>query len=108
MSDRGMMKWAPYKSLVEQSECLEEMRYKKNKIEKPILSIDQKEKINAILAHYHGQTLLFEYFNDGYIYKISTTIKSIDKYRKVLILPEGEMPFSSIVNITDTGSCDLF
>ena len=108
MSDRGMMKWAPYKSLVEQAECLEEMRYKKNKVEKPILSVDRKEKINAILKQYHGQTLIFTFFNDGYIYKISTTIKSIDVYRKILVLPEGEMQFSAIVDIEDSGSCELF
>ena len=31
MSDRGMKKWAPFSSLIEQSTCLEEMRYQKNK-----------------------------------------------------------------------------
>ena len=37
MSDRGMKKWAPFSSLIEQSTCLEEMRYQKNKIEKPLI-----------------------------------------------------------------------
>lgn len=108
MTDRGMMKWAPYKSLVEQAECLEELRYKRNKVDKPILCTDQMVKINAILEHYRGQTLKFVFYNDGYIYQISTTIKSIDKYRKVLILPEGELAFSNIIDIIDSGCCELY
>ena len=42
MSDRGMMKWAPYRSLVEQSEFLEQMRYQKNKKDRPTLTEDRK------------------------------------------------------------------
>lgn len=108
MSDRGMMKWAPYKSLVEQATCLEEMRYKKNKVSKPVLTFDKMSKINAILAQYHGQTLIFKFYEDGYIYEISTTIKRIEKERKMVILPEGELPFNSIIDITDNSVCELW
>ena len=31
MNDRGMVKWMPYQSLVEQSSFLARMRYEKNK-----------------------------------------------------------------------------
>ena len=36
MSDRGMKKWAPFASLIEQSEFLEQMHYEKNKIAIPL------------------------------------------------------------------------
>ena len=47
-----MKKWAPYSSLIEQATCLEEMKYQRNKIAKPILTDDQKEKINFVLQSY--------------------------------------------------------
>ena len=55
MSDRGMKKWAPFSSLIEQSTCLEKMRFEKNKIEKPKISNERAEKINAILSNYKGE-----------------------------------------------------
>ena len=37
MADRGMKKWLPFASLVEQGEYLSKMMYEKYKIEKPIV-----------------------------------------------------------------------
>lgn len=99
MSNRGMVKFAPFKSLIEQAECLQQMRYKKNKISRPIISQDQKAKINAILSDYHGETLKFTFFNDGYLYEFSKPIKKIDLDKKVLVFEEGELRFIDIVDI---------
>lgn len=99
MSDRGMKKWAPYSSLIEQSTCLEKMRYQKNKIEKPILSEDEIEHINQILTSYNGEDVEISYFFDGYIYTIVTKIKRIDIYNKKLIFKDGYLPFDAILNI---------
>ena len=46
MSERGIKKWAPYKSLPEHDPKIIEMRKNRNKIEKPTLSDDEIEKIN--------------------------------------------------------------
>ena len=78
MSDRGMKKWAPFSSLIEQSTCLEEMRYQKNKIEKPLISIEKAREINEILTNYHGQELLITYQSSVFqiwIKRVSTHIK---------------------------------
>lgn len=99
MSDRGMKKYAPYSSLIEQSSCLEKMRYKKNKIEKPTISNEEAEKINFILTNYNNEDVVITYFYDGYIYLIETKIKRIDKYNRMLILNNGKLPFSSIIKI---------
>ena len=78
MSNRGMKKWAPFSSLIEQATCLEQMKYQRNKIERPILTEDRKEKINYVLQSYEkGQIVKIEFFNDGYLYYINTTIKNI-------------------------------
>lgn len=99
MSDRGMKKWAPFSSLIEQSTCLEKMRYEKNKIDKPLISNERAEKINSILVNYKGQEVEIEYFFDGYLYSITTKIKRIDKEFKKLILPNGTLAFKDIIDI---------
>ena len=99
MSERGMKKWAPFASLIEQSTCLEKMRYERNKIEKPKISSDKAREINMILANYHGEDLKIKYFYDGYLYVVSTKIIRIDKAQKILITESGSLPLNSIIDI---------
>jgi len=100
MSDRGMKKWAPFSSLIEQATCLEQMKYQRNKIEKPILSDDQKEKIEYVLQTYKkGQTVKIKFYNDGYLYEIKTQIKRIDLENRCLILTNGKLRFENIIDI---------
>ena len=100
MSDRGMKKWAPYSSLIEQATCLEEMKYQRNKIAKPILTEDQMEKINFVLQSYKkGQYVNIKFYNDGYLYIINTTIKRIDLENRKLILENGKLDLSNIIDI---------
>ena len=103
MSDRGMKKWAPFSSLIEQATCLEEMKYQRNKISKPVLTEDQKEKINYVLQSYKkGQIIKIKFFHDGYLYEINTTIKRIDIENRLLVLENGKLDFSNLIDI-DTG-----
>ena len=105
MSDRGMKKWAPYSSLIEQATCLEEMKYQRNKIPKPILTEDQKEKINYVLQSYQkGQIVKIKFFNDGYLYFISSSIRRIDLENRKLILEQGKLDFANIIDIEIEGS----
>ena len=99
MSDRGMMKWAPYRSLVEQSEFLEQMRYQKNKKPRPTITDDQAEEINRVLQNYKGEIVSITYYSDGYTYLIKTKIKKIDVENQQLILPEGKLKFRDVVKI---------
>ena len=52
MSDRGMKKWAPYKSLPEQDPHLINTKKNKTKIDKPLISSEEAEVINEILSNY--------------------------------------------------------
>ncbi len=100
-----MKKWAPYSSLIEQATCLEEMKYQRNKIPKPILTEDQKEKINYVLQSYQkGQIVKIKFFNDGYLYFISSTIRRIDLENRKLILEQGKLDFANIIDIEIEGS----
>lgn len=100
MSDRGMKKWAPFSSLIEQATCLEEMKYQRNKIDKPVLTDDQMEKINYVLQTYQkGQTVKIKFYNDGYLYFVETQIKRIDLENRQLILTNGKLRFENILDI---------
>lgn len=87
MSDRGMKKWAPYKSLIEHDPAINKMKKDNEKISKPRLSGDEAEEINEILQNYSGETLLITVFKNGELIKIETEIKKIDPYEHKLILP---------------------
>ena len=100
MSERGMKKWAPYSSLIEQATCLEEMKYKRNKIEKPVLEDDQIEKINYILSNIkRGQSLKIKFFYDGYFYNIESVFKRVDVENHQLILEDGKLNLSQLIDI---------
>ena len=86
MSDRGIKKWAPYKSLTEQDFTLKEHKEKEEKIEKPTISAEFAEEINNILVNYSGETLEIGYYKNGKILKVISKVKTIDPYERKLIL----------------------
>ena len=101
MSERGMKKWAPFSSLIEQSTCLEKMRYERNKIDKPSISSDRANKINAILTNYRGQEIKIKYYYDGYLFEIKTTIIKIESTQRALVTSKGIIPLSNIIDVID-------
>ena len=99
-SDRGMMKWMPYKSLVEQSTVLAKMLYEKRKTPRPQISSDRAEEINEILTTYNGETLLFTIYENGKIVSFTDTISTIDVLNKKLILSSRKnILFKNILDI---------
>ena len=86
MSGRGMKKWAPYKSLKEQWETLDNVHQEEEKVVKPTISNEEAESINEILTNYHGQELTIIYFRNGKILEEKSTIKKIDAFEKKIYL----------------------
>ena len=86
MSDRGMKKWAPYKTLQEQWSTLDRLYESEEKVEKPRISNEEAEEINEKLVNYHGQELEIFYYKNGRILKEKSTIKKIDAFERKLIL----------------------
>lgn len=100
MSDRGIKKWAPYKSLVEQGYSLNKLSEDNKKIEKPKLSNEAAEEINLILCKYNGEEVIVGYYRNGEIKSITTQIKRIDVLEKRLILPnKSSIKFSELVSL---------
>ena len=87
MSERGMKKWAPYKSLIEQEKYLKKASVDNEKQARPQISSDEAEIINEILVNYHGEELLISYWRNEKINTISTILVKIDVENKKIVLP---------------------
>ena len=100
MSDRGMKKWAPYKSLNEQEDYLKKLHNKQEKVERPSISSDESDNINEILVNYHGEELLIEYWRNEKINTVSSTLSKIDPVNKKIVLPlRKTIYFSELIRI---------
>ena len=88
MSERGMKKWAPYKSLNEQENYLSKLHKDNEKVEKPRISSDAAEEINGILVNYQGEELIITFYRNNKIQSITSIIKKIDADNKKIVLPD--------------------
>ena len=100
MSERGMKKWAPYKSLNEQEDYLKKLHNKQEKVERPSISSDEADNINEILVNYHGEELLIEYWRNDKLYAVSSILSKIDPINKKIVLPlRKTIYFSELIRI---------
>ena len=80
MSERGMKKWAPYKSLVEQEKYL--------------------KKASQNNVNYHGEELEISYWRNEKINTISSILVKIDPENKKIVLPERKtIYFKELISI---------
>lgn len=77
---RGMVKWAPFATLPEQFEAVQQHIIDQNKIDRPILSDDQLNELNIQLHQaLHANTpVSIEYYKNGWLEYITLEIKNID------------------------------
>ena len=100
MSERGMKKWAPYKSLIEQEKYLKKAKSDNNKQVRPQISSDEAEIINEILTNYQGEELLITYWRNEKINTVSSILKKIDVDNKKIVLPERRtIYFAELINL---------
>ena len=99
--DRGMKKWAPYKSLDSQADFLMKMAYEKGKKAKPLLMEDEMQRIDGILASYHGQNIEVSYYENGYIHKIVGTISEISRTFMFLVVGGTRVDLRNLVGLKE-------
>ena len=104
MSDRGMKKWAPYKTLKEQWTTLDELETKIQVSTQPELSEDKMEEINELLVNYYGQVVEVSFYKRGFICKEKSAIKKIDTYERKLYLSNGKTV--SLLDLVDLKNID--
>ena len=101
MSERGIKKWAPYKSLLEQEKYLKKLHEDNQKVERPLISEDEAQEINEILVNYQGEELEITYWRSERINTIISVIKKIDPNNKKIVLPERRaIYFNELVSLT--------
>jgi hypothetical protein len=86
MSDRGMKKWAPYASLIEQKGTISTMKNKRGQFKKPLLSQDMANDINAVLLIAKNKDVIVDYFFEGNKYQVSgiVTKMNFDRSKSVV------------------------
>jgi hypothetical protein len=99
MSDRGMKKWAPYASLIEQKGTISKMKKHREQVIKPQLSQDMANEINACLLRAKDQIFVIEYFFEGSKHRISGLVTRINYDQKWLMINEFKLSFVLILSI---------
>ncbi|HCY7803782.1 TPA: YolD-like family protein [Staphylococcus aureus] len=77
---RGMIKWAPFATLPEQFETIQQYIIDQNKITRPVLSDDQLAELNIRLheALQYAQPVEVKFYNNGFVDLVRLTIYRID------------------------------
>lgn len=101
LRDRGMVKWAPYKSLPEQEDYLEKMEEEKNKVDKPLLSDDELIELDTKLSTYNrGSPISIEYYDYGFIKTVDDYLDYIDTINKRIVLKNRmSIPVSNVLSL---------
>jgi hypothetical protein len=99
MSDRGMKKWAPYASLIEQKGTISKMKKHREQVKKPQLSQDMANEINACLLRAKDQNVVIDYFFEGSKHRIFGLVTKINYDQKWLMINEFKLSFVLILSI---------
>lgn len=99
MKDRGMMKWAPYKSLNQQGDYLTKMAYERGKTPRPLHSEEKAASINDILVHYDGGLVSLRYYDNGYVREITANLNKVDPVCRYLFIADMRIAFRDIVDL---------
>lgn len=101
LRDRGMVKWAPYKSLPEQEDYLEKMEEEKNKVDKPLLSDDELIELDTKLSTYNrGDPISIKYYDYGFIKTVDDYLDYIDTINKRIVLKNRmSIPVSNVLSL---------
>ncbi|HGZ9949251.1 TPA: YolD-like family protein [Staphylococcus aureus] len=77
---RGMIKWAPFATLPEQFETIQQYIIDQNKITRPVLSDDQLAELNIRLheALQYAQPVEVKFYNNGFVDSVRLTIYRIE------------------------------
>lgn len=103
MSDRGMIKWQPFNSVINTNQVINSIIKEKQKIEKPILSKEQQTKLEEkiIEAYYEQIPIEIQYYQSGHILTTKGIIKNINNtYKKIFLDNQKILLFQQIIKIT--------
>jgi hypothetical protein len=100
MSDRGMKKWAPYSSLIEQKGTISKMKNHREQLKKPLISQEMANDINEGLLRAKNQDVIVDYFFEGHQHKLRGLVTKINYDQKWLLINNITLSFSLILAIS--------
>lgn len=101
MSDRKMIKWQPFDSVMNSKKIVNELNFNKGKINIPILSEEQLLEIenNIIKAYECDLFIKIKYLKNGDVFLMNEKIKYIDKIKKRITFKNYSIVyFTQIIN----------
>ncbi len=102
MNNRGEIRWAPFQSILNVNDTMEELERKRNKTSKPILSTDELEQLERkILNAFHTRSFIeVTYYYQGIIYKKKGVISHISQNDfKVYFIDHTSLYFEQLLNV---------
>lgn len=102
MHDRGMIKWAPFNSVINSNYLVKEILKEKNKINKPILSDEQIEQLEKLIKEsmINQTNLNFIIYQKGLTYNLSGIVIKVDSIKQKIYLDNHKyLYFCEIIQI---------
>lgn len=99
--ERGMIKWAPFDSVVSNKEVIGSILKEKSKVKMPILCEEQKNTIEQALMfkYYANEKINISYFYQGKILTINERIKKIDSTFHKIYFENHTLLFDQIIKV---------
>lgn len=104
MNDRGIVKWAPFNSVINGNHLLDEINYERNRISKPILSEEQIADLeeNIITAYSERSIINLYFYKNGCINIINGQITKLDPVNKIITINnKTRIYFNNIIDILE-------
>ncbi|MFD6510282.1 YolD-like family protein [Bacillus sp. NPDC060175] len=103
---RGMVKWSPFAAIPEQFAGIREIIKEKNKVNRPLLTAEEKElNENMLLCSLLSEEeILITYYEDGYLLSSYMTVVDIDPSNSAVICTDAfynkmTLQFSNILDV---------
>ncbi|HDR7537312.1 YolD-like family protein [Bacillus toyonensis] len=103
---RKMVKWTPFAALTSQFDGIREMIKEQNKVTRPILTTEEKERIENMLlcSLVSEEEIMITYYEDGYLLSGYMTIVDIDPSNSAVICTDAfynkmQLQFSNIMDV---------
>lgn len=86
-----MIKWTPFAALTSQFDGIREMIKEQNKVTRPILTTEEKERIENMLlcSLLSEEEILITYYEDGFLLTSYMTVIDIDPLNKSIICTDA-------------------
>ena len=104
MSGRGMIKWAPFKSLPEQDGFNKTIQKRLEKVQKTLILQEKSEKIDGILQKYCGQDVEVSYLADGQHAHIHGKINCINRVERSMWVENTLIRLDDLEDIVDNSN----